>query len=138
MSFYRHSFFPFVIIILSLALAGLIYWSTQTQPPSSSVLIQEVEPVDPEVYQERLSDIVTTFIQRTSDSQDDLEKLLAVQTALAGLLDLRVPVQFKDLHLSLAVSLSQIQTALESDDRNIEEPLAAIAQLTQMYSWLAR
>ena len=137
MSFYRHSFFPFVIIILSLALAGLIYWSTQTQPPSSSVLIQEVEPVDPEVYQERLSDIVTTFVQRTSDSQDDLEKLLAVQTALAGLLDLRVPVQFKDLHLSLAVSLSQIQTALESDDRNIEEPLAAIAQLTQTYPWLA-
>lgn len=137
-AFHRHSLFPFVVILLSLALAGLIYWSVQSPPRETPVITQqEVESVDPQAYRDGLSDIVGTFEQRMTNSQDDLDKLLATQTTLAGLLELRVPAEFRDLHLELAVALSQIETALQSDDRNIDEPLAQMAQLVAAYPWLA-
>lgn len=137
-SFHRHSFFPFVVVLLSLTLAGLIYWSVQNSPSETQTIsLQEVEPVNPDAYRDGLSDIVKTFQERVASSQDDLDKLLATQTALTGLLELRVPTEFKDLHLTLAVALSQIQDALESDDRNIDEPLAQIFQLGVSYPWLA-
>lgn len=138
LSFHRHSFFPFVVILLSLVLAGLIYWSVQNPPSEIQTIIrQEVESIDQDAYRDDLSSIVKTFNERMDASQDDLEKLLATRMALAGLLELRVPAEFKDLHLTLAVALSQIQDALESDDRNIDEPLVKIAQLVASYSWLA-
>lgn len=138
-AFHRHSFFPFIVILLSLALAGLIYWSVQNPPNETpSIAQQEVELVDPGAYSDDLSQIVKTFEQRMTDSQDDLDKLLAAQTALAGLLELRVPAEFKDLHLTLAVALSQIETALESDDRNIDEPLTTLAELVVEYPWLSQ
>ncbi|TAL50073.1 hypothetical protein EPN81_03885 [Patescibacteria group bacterium] len=135
--YHRHSFFPLVIIFLSLLLAGLIYWSVKTQPSSSPAITQqEVESVDPQAYREALTQIVGTFDERMSSSQDDLDKLLAAQTALAGLLELRVPAEFKDLHLALAVAFSDMEKALQSEDRAIDVPLAQVSQLKQTYSWL--
>lgn len=136
--YHRHSFFPLVVIVLSVLLAGLIYWSVQQQAPTASPITQqEVEPVDPAAYRDSLAQIVVTFDERMSSSQDDLDKLLAAQTALAGLLELRVPVEFKDLHLALAVAFSDIEKALQSEERNIDASLDQINVLKQTYSWLA-
>ncbi len=136
--YHRHSFFPLIVIALSLALAGLIYWSVQHESSAGpGITVQEVEPVDPEEYRAALKDIVKTFTERLASSSDDLDKLLATQTALAGILELRVPVEFKDLHLSLAVAFSDIEKSLQSEDRNIDAALTRIDELTQTYSWLA-
>lgn len=138
-SFHRRSFFPLVVIVLSLGLAGLIYWSVQNPPRETPAITQqEVESVDPEAYRSDLAQIMKTFHERVGSSQDDLDKLRATQTALAGLLELHVPAEFKDLHLSLAVAISQIQQSLERGDQNIDEPLAQIAQLESSYSWLTQ
>ena len=138
--YHRHSFFPLVVIVLSVLLAGLIYWSVQKQREVGGKVaeVDKVEEsIDPEAYRESLTQIVGTFDKRMSSSQDDLDKLLAAQTALAGLFEMRVPAEFKDLHLSLAVALSDIEKALESQDRNIDASLAQISELKQTYSWLA-
>lgn len=136
--YHRHSFFPLIVIVLSLALAGLIYWSVQHESSAGpGITVQEVEPVDPEEYRAALKDIVKTFTERLASSSDDLDKLLATQTALAGILELRVPVEFKDLHLSLAVAFSDIEKSLQREDRNIDAALTRIDELTQTYSWLA-
>ncbi len=136
--YHRHSFFPLIVIALSLALAGLIYWSVQHESSAGpGITVQEVEPVDPEEYRAALKDIVKTFTERLASSFDDLDKLLATQTALAGILELRVPVEFKDLHLSLAVAFSDIEKSLQREDRNIDAALTRIDELTQTYSWLA-
>ncbi|HLD20508.1 MAG TPA: hypothetical protein VJB64_00250 [Patescibacteria group bacterium] len=138
--YHRHSFFPLVIIVLSVLLAGLIYWSVQ-QPGEVGGKVAKVdkveESIDPATYRDSLAQIVATFDERMSSSQDDLDKLLAAQTALAGLLELRVPAEFKDLHLALAVAFSDIEDALQSQDRNIDASLAQISELKQTYSWLA-
>lgn len=137
-SFHRRSFFPLVVIVLSLGLAGLIYLSVRNPSNETPTITQqEIGPVDSDAYRDDLSSVVKTFHERMANSQGDLDKLLATQTALAGLLELRVPGEFKDLHLTLAVALSQIKTALESDDHNIDEPFAQIAQLRVSYPWLA-
>ncbi len=138
--YHRHSFFPLVVIVLSVLLAGLIYWSVQ-QPGEVGGKVAKVdkveESIDPATYRDSLAQIVATFDERMSSSQDDLDKLLAAQTALAGLLELRVPAEFKDLHLALAVAFSDIEDALQSQDRNIDASLAQISELKQTYSWLA-
>ncbi|MBI4592033.1 hypothetical protein HY733_01130 [Candidatus Uhrbacteria bacterium] len=137
--YHRHSFFPLVVIVLSVILAGLIFWSVQNEPSSTSVITtQEVELVDPAAYRDSLAHIVGTFDERMTSSQDDLDKLLATQTALAGVLELRVPVEFKDLHLALAVAFSDIEKSLQREDRNIDVALAQINELKQSYPWLAQ
>ena len=137
--YHRHSLFPLIVIILSALLAGLIFWSVNGEPTSTdSIPVQEVDPVDSVAYQSDLTEIMQTFDERLVASEDDLEKLLAAQTALADLLELRVPVEFKDLHLALAVALSDIEKSLQSEDRDITEPLVRIAQLKQTYPWLSR
>ena len=137
--YHRHSFFPLVVIVLSVLLAGLIYWSVQ-QPGEVGGKVAKVdkveESIDPATYRDSLAQIVATFDERMSSSQDDLDKLLAAQTALAGLLELRVPAEFKDLHLALAVAFSDIEDALQSQDRNIDSSLAQINELEQTYPWL--
>ena len=138
--YHRHSFFPLVVIVLSVLLAGLIYWSVQKQGEVGGKVaeVDKVEEsIDPATYRDSLAQIVATFDERMSSSQDDLDKLLAAQTALAGLLELRVPAEFKDLHLALAVAFSDIEDALQSQDRNIDASLAQISELKQTYSWLA-
>jgi hypothetical protein len=139
MSFSKHySFFPLVVIVLSLALAGLIYSTVQKAPPVETTTTVSVgEPVNADEYRDDLVAIVRTFDGRLTASTDDLDRLIAAQTALAGLLELRVPVEFKDLHLGLAMVFSDMENQLESESRDITEPLGRLAELRETYSWLA-
>lgn len=135
--YHRTSFFPLVIVLLTLALGGFIFWSTRSEPgPATSPRAQEVETVDPDAYRSEVSQILSTFEERLAASQDDQDTRRAAQTALSGLLALRVPSAFKDLHLALAVALSQIDTTLQSGQGAIDEPLADIQELKRAYPWL--
>lgn len=134
--FHRRSWFPLIVILLSLALGGLIYWSAQGEASSSSIPVQEVEPVDADAYRDDLSGVVKTFEERMAAAQDDLERLQTVQTALVRVLALRVPTEFKDLHLALAVVLSEMENTLESGGHDLTPSTAKIAELKQAYPWI--
>lgn len=136
--FHRHSFFPLIVIVLSLALAGLVYWSTQDEASSPSILVQEVEPVDADSYRDGLSQVVKAFEERMAAAGDDVQRLRAVQTALSGVLALRVPTEFKNLHLALAVAFSEMENTLESGGHDLTQPTANIFELKQAYPWLAQ
>jgi len=135
-SYHKHSLFPLAVIALSLVLAGFMYWTFQDRPASPTITEEVVEPVDPQEYKEELAQIVQTFESRFTEAQDDLDKLLATETALASLLQVRVPAQFKDLHLGLAVALNQIQSTLKSGERDVQEFLDAMASLKGQHDWL--
>lgn len=137
-SFHRHSWFSLVVILLSLALGGLIYWSTQApQTSTSTIPVEDVESVNADAYRDDLAQIVKTFEERMFVAQDDVEKLRTVQAALSGVLSLRVPTEFKDLHLALAVAFSEMENILESGSHDLTQPTAKMAELKQAYSWLA-
>jgi len=133
----RHSFFPLVVAALTVLLAGLVYGSVQTPSPTPGSAQPVVELVDAQAYRDSLIHIVRTFDERLTLAQDDQGKRLAAQTALSNLLALRVPAQFQDLHLALAVALSTMENALASGDQTIDEALAQIAGLEETYPWLA-
>lgn len=135
-SYHKRSLFPLAVIALSLVLAGFMYWTFQDRSAPSTIAEEVVDPVDAEAYKDDLAQVVETFQARFAEAGDDLDKLLATETALAGLLQLRVPVEFKDLHLGLAVALHQIQGALKSGQRDVQEYLDTIATLQGQYDWL--
>jgi hypothetical protein len=134
--FHRHSVFPCIVLLLSLALAGLIYWSVQSETPSSLVDTQAVQAVDPDTYRDELSDVVKTFEQSMAAAQDDAQRLQAVQTSLTSVLALRVPTPFKDLHLALAVALSDMENTLETGEHDLTRAKEQIMKLKQAYPWI--
>ncbi|MBI4256481.1 hypothetical protein HY626_00300 [Candidatus Uhrbacteria bacterium] len=138
-SFHRHSWFPFIVILLSLALGGLIYWSAQGQSSSPSLIsLQEDQPLDADAYRFDLAEIIQTFEKQMAAAEDDAQKLQIVRSALTSQLALRVPAEFKDLHLALAVALSEMEHTLQTDGQGIDESLARLQELKQAYPWLAR
>ncbi len=135
--FQRHSFFPVIIILLTISLAGFMFFVLRGSFTQISAM-QEPKPVNEEDYREGVSAILQTFEEQFVSSQDSAQKRLATQTALAALLELRVPVEYKDLHLQLAIAWNQIQTALQSGSQeDLTTSLKTIEQLKVTYPWLS-
>ncbi|MBI2472957.1 hypothetical protein HYV70_00165 [Candidatus Uhrbacteria bacterium] len=133
----KHSFFPIVIILLTILLAGFMFFVFR-QPSAKTSLSQEPKVVNEQAYREGVSVTLQTFEEQFAVSQDAAQKRLATQTALAALLELRVPVEYKDLHLQLAIAWNQIQTALQSGSQeDLTTSLKTIEQLKVTYPWLS-
>lgn len=132
----RHSLFPLVIIFLSLVLAGFMFWTFQDKPSAEEESVIVISEVDVEAYQDALTELLFVFSEAQSAAENDIEVLLAAQTALSQLLDLRVPSEFKQLHLELAVVFSQMQTSLQNHESDISAPLQRLSELQSLYSWL--
>jgi len=128
-----------VIVLLSILLAGFMFWTLREDSPQTSTPSEDVVLVDAGAYQADLSNILQTFDERFSSAENDGEKLVVAETALASLLLLRVPVEYKDLHIELAVAFNQIQTALKGEEPSaVESLLAKIEVLRGEYSWLVQ
>ena len=136
---HRHSFFPLVIILLTLGLIILMFYAftLESSPTTSSIQVEETVTIDPEAYRSDLVYIIAQFDDDYSASQDDLSRLLAAEDALSRLLDTQVPSEYKEIHLELAVIFNQLQEGLRKADRSIEEPLNRLDLLTMQYPWLS-
>ncbi len=139
--YHKQSLFPLAIIFLTLALAGLMIFVIQEPVDDGSVSSVDTETaeeitVDPDVYREDLAQVLSVFETRLEEASDDLAKLVATETAQASLLALRVPVEYKELHLDLVIVFNDIQSALRSADRSLESSLADLEALKVTYPWL--
>jgi len=139
--YHKQSLFPLAIIFLTLALAGLMVFVIQEPVDDGSVSSVDTQTaeeitVDPDVYREDLAQVLSVFETRLEEASDDLAKLVATETAQASLLALRVPVEYKELHLDLVIVLNDIQSALRSADRSLESSLADLEALKVTYPWL--
>jgi hypothetical protein len=79
--------------------------------------------------------ITATTTAETKDQQELSEK---VSTLRNQLMEVKVPTEFKDLHLNLLLALNKIDSYL--DDRNEEEGLAGLDLISQAkinYEWLS-
>lgn len=134
----KHSFFPLIIIVLTVLLAGFMFFVLRGSFTQTST-VQEPKLVNEGDYREGVSAILQTFEGQFAASQDSAQKRLATQTALDALLELRVPVEYKDLHLQLAIAWNQMQTALQSGSQDgLKASLETIEQLKITYPWLAQ
>ena len=139
--YHKHSLFPLAVIFLTFVLALLMVTlfrvPTQSEVVSSgnTSSVEEVT-VSPDAYRSDLAAALSTFSTDTTDASDDLAKLMAAEKAQQALLALRVPVEYKELHLDLVILLNDVQMALKSADRSLETPLAQINLIKETYPWL--
>jgi hypothetical protein len=117
-TYHRHSFFPLVIILLTLLL-GAFMAVTLNRESVPAFSVQEVMvPVDGGLYHDELVNLLTTFQTDFSLASTDGEKLVVTEQAFMHLLSLRVPLEGKQMHLELALLLTKIQTVLKSEVRD--------------------
>ena len=124
--YHRHSFFPLVIILLTVLLGLFILLTVSRERASLSSVQETIVPVDADLYHTQLVTLLTRFETEVSLASDDLAKLVIAERALADLLALRVPLDGKELHLELALLFTKIQTALKSEDRSVDTLLSEI------------
>ena len=129
--YHRHSFFPLVIILLTLLL-GAFMTVTLNRESSPAASVQEVIVlVDADAYHDELVNLLTTFETDFSLTSDDVEKLVVTERAFTNLLALRVPLEGKQVHLELALLFTKIQAVLKSEDRDTSLLLSEIASIKE-------
>lgn len=122
----RRSFFPLLVALLSVSLLGFMMVVFLSQPPQTgNELTQEpVSTISSEDYHASARAVVASFDQKIQVAQDVPSRRAVVQSSLSALLALRVPVEYQNAHLHLALALNAMQSALGSDDQLFEEALA--------------
>ncbi len=139
--YHKHSLFPLAVIFLTIVLAVLMVTVFRTPAPTgvvSSIDTTSAEKVtvDSDGYRMELTSALSVFSADLESASDDLTKLVATEKAQERLLALRVPVEYKELHLDLVILLNDIKAALRSADRSLETPLAQIRLIKETYPWL--
>lgn len=134
----KHSYFPLTLTLLTLGLILFMFYAFtfEAEPSSYPIAVEEEEPVDANDYRSELAYAIATFDEGYTDASDDLARLVAAEQAVSDLLDMRVPSEYKELHLELAVTLNQLQTALRSTERSTGDSLNTLEQLKVQYPWL--
>jgi hypothetical protein len=135
----RRSFYPFIIALLTLLLAALMF-KTLTEPRRQNGTAQSTPPVTESDYRKEAHDVIAPFVVAYEDAQTDVQRLVAVEDALSGILPIVVPPSFKDIHLDLAVALTlmrdgirageDVQTGLHKAGRD------KFGALLEKYPWL--
>lgn len=135
-------FIFFIIVFLSAALFVFI-WSSQKKadvPEISNQPAEEEKAPEPvlvskEDYKNSVKDIMS-FYWFSFENLDQQEKLKSVEGAREKILNLAVPAEFKDLHLSLAISLDLIRQGLKGDSAALERGESQLKNLAQKHDWL--
>lgn len=143
--FHRHrSFFPLVLVLLTVLLIALMVWKLQPAdapaPAPAPASVSEETPADEPVtmaeYEQALGSLLREFFARYDAADQDFLRVIATDETLTRLLDLKVPTQYKDLHLKVAVNLNLIRRGLAGDPELLETGLNNFQDLRQVYPWL--
>lgn len=133
----RRSFFPLVITLLTMSLIVFMFYAfMDASSPATEPMVEEVITVNADDYRSDTVLAIANFEEGYGQAADDLSRLMVTETALEELLDLRVPAEYKELHLDLVVALNQLQTALRSEGRSTAEALAGLEALKIRYPWI--
>jgi len=138
--FRRSNFIP-VVIFLSLLLAGFMYVAFHGTPaPQTSMTLQDVTPIDPEAYQKQMAAIMHEYDQDMAAAQKNQDRLLVVQKTLSDVLDVRVPAEYKEAHLTLVVGLNEMQQNIQDlpEDPLDDGVLQTIDSIKAENPWLAQ
>ncbi len=135
--YHRHSLFPLVVVILSLLLVGFMYLTFEKPISNQSLLVPtETQEVSEEDYKAGLKNLVVSFQDQFEKSNDGLSQLILVESALKSLLDLRVPFQYKDLHLEIVVALNAMKIELLSENKDASNAYQKLVDRLSPEDWL--
>jgi hypothetical protein len=129
--YHRHSFFPLIIILLTLLLGAFMVLTLTREPDTSGQTGEVVLPVDAQAYREALLEVVSTFETDVALAIDPSTQLVVAQKAFSDVIALRVPPDKKDVHLSLALLFTRIHTTLKSAEPSIDALLLELSAIKQ-------
>ena len=100
---------------------------------------QVSEPIDigllTKVYQMEVKVVLNNYLRQTQD--ESLITVDDVSQTKNSLLTLKMPVQFKDLHLNLVLAMDKMEDYLiDGDEVKLRESRELIRQAKEEYEWL--
>ncbi|PJE75871.1 hypothetical protein COV04_02915 [Candidatus Uhrbacteria bacterium CG10_big_fil_rev_8_21_14_0_10_48_11] len=113
--------FTLVFIFVLAVMAGIISVFSHSQQPVSKTTdtaagaMSIQSPIKPEAYQHDLATALTVFQKAYTTKQTEASRKAIIDDAKIALLSLRVPAQYKDLHLGLILALTHLQSGYASD-----------------------
>lgn len=126
MIFHHHhrSFFLPILVLLTVGLVVFMFFSlTDSRKTTESTQQQTITPVSSQEYTSSIKKIGKKFVESYEAAENDIARLVLVESTLSELLALRVPADQKDIHLERAVILSQMQAALKAQDNEKAQKL---------------
>ncbi|MEK7139389.1 MAG: hypothetical protein AAB817_01690 [Patescibacteria group bacterium] len=143
--------FWLVLAVVTISLIGLVWWRL-TPPPVNILPATATAPVIDQArlaveYQQAVDQLVTAYDVRAqvtplTNDLADVERtawIAAISVSLDQLLDQRIPAQYRDIHLALAIKLDQVRSALAIgvSDQEFEVRLAQLNSVIANRPWLA-
>lgn len=137
--FHRHKpFFPIVLALLSIGLITLIVFATRpgdSADESNTLFTQMTAPTERE-YESGMKEALAPYFSDFDTAENDGARIVIVEEALSDVLDLRLPVVYKELHLDIAVALTMIQASLRGEGGDLAAGRARLDALSQTNSWM--
>lgn len=127
--YHRRSVFPFIIVGLTIGLIVLMYYAFTGQMTRRVPVVSEPSPISVSEYTTKLKQLSETFIKNYSEQSDDSARLLLVEQTLQTVLDMRVPAEYKDLHLSFVIKLHSLQQALKGQGEEAQATFVTLEEL---------
>ena len=142
-STHPRTWFPFLLIVLTLGLLILILFLYETpderddlpDPPHSSYW--EFEPVSEEEYQAQVKEIVVTLDAQLASTLDEDQELVYLETAKDRLFSLVVPAGYQDHHLEMAIAINKIVSGhVTRDSEEVAEGYRLWSEAIDSVGWL--
>src|SRR3989338_2293396 len=127
------TFFP---VMLALLTGGLIYFMFFAFTSKPIVLSAATTVVDEGAYRESVKNIVAPFLKSFSSAPNDMAKLVLTENVLNTLLNVTVPVIYKEIHLELAISLNQMRDGLRGANGSFEDGKVRFERIVGANPWL--
>jgi len=126
-----------VVVVLGLALIFYNCFFKTRSKRWQDILeneIEEIETVTKEDYERSVKEIMSGYF--SDDELSDDQRLSLLIGIREKVLEQHVPLQYKDLHLSLVISLDMIIDGISVDKEKTKEGEEKILKLVKTYPWL--
>jgi len=137
---HHKSWFPAVVVVLTLALAVLIFalfrGRVTTQSTESTTAATTISPVTEAQYQSNVHQIVSGLPDKLTAAPNNDARVSILSTDRDALLNLTVPSDDRDLHLTMVTTINAWIAGEQGDAIKLAAAAQQWNQLVAQNSWM--
>lgn len=133
---HHQTWFPFVLIGLSLTLVLFIVWSFLARQNNPAADYESGPAVTAEQYQREVFVVFDGFWDKYRNQADDASCLAFVSGVEQKMLALKVPAESRSVHFELVSSLELLRQGLVGDSEKLESGIARLEKAYRDNPWL--
>ncbi|MFA4917548.1 MAG: hypothetical protein WC560_12880 [Syntrophales bacterium] len=135
---HHQSWFPFVVIGLSLTLVLFIVWSYAARQNNPAAVYNSAPAVTLNSYQNEVGFIMKDFWSKYDTQTNDATRLAFVSETEQKLLALLVPAEGQSIHFELVSGLEFLRQGLVGNAEKMSEGKARLQKVFLDNSWLTQ